>query len=163
MICIREANKGDVETLCGVLCASIRELCTADHKDDPETIARWTANKTPEHVAGWIADPRRTLFLAAREDQPAGVGCISDGGEVLLNYVAPAHRFCGVSRALLAHIEAVLVENGVTTARLTSTETAHRFYREAGWADVGEPEILFGLRGYPMEKDLRVRPGSDGR
>jgi GNAT superfamily N-acetyltransferase len=110
-------------------------------------------------MARWIANPRLTLFLAERDGQPAGVGCISEDGEVLLSYVAPAHRFCGISRAILAHAEVALAERGVSKARLTSTETAHRFYREAGWTDVGKPEIAFGLRGYPMEKELK--PATD--
>jgi len=107
----------------------------------------------------WIANPSLILFLAERNEQPAGVGCISADGEVLLNYVSPAHRFRGISRAILKHAEAALAEIGVSKGRLTSTETAHRFYREAGWTDVGEPEIMFGLRGYPMEKELK--PPSD--
>lgn len=155
MIAIRQAEDRDVETLSILLCASIRELCTADHNDDPELIARWTADKTPEHVAAWIANPRNTLFVAERDGQPACVGCINAGGQVLLNYVAPAHRFRGVSAAMLAHLEAVLADRNIDTARLTSTKTAHRFDRDAGWADVGESETVFGITGYPMEKKLR--------
>lgn len=155
MITIRRAEVGDAEALSLVLCASIRELCAADHNDDPELIARWTADKTPERVAAWIADPRNTLFVAERDGQPACVGCINAGGEVLLNYVAPAHRFCGVSAAMMAHLEAALRDAGIGTARLTSTKTAYDFYRRAGWADAGAPETVFGVTGYPMEKSLR--------
>ena len=162
MVSIRQITDGDAETLSKVLCASIRELCSADHKNDPEVIARWIANKTPEHMAQWIADPHLTLVLAERDEQPAGVGCISDQGEVLLNYVAPAHRFCGVSFAILAHLEAALAERGITKARLTSSETAHRFYRRAGWMDAGESPIVLGLRGFPMEKSLQPTPDNAG-
>ena len=135
MVKIRQITARDAETLSQVLCASIRELCSADHKNDPELIARWTANKTPEHITRW---------------------------QVLLNYVAPAHRFCGVSRAILTYLEATLAERGISKARLTSTETAHRFYREAGWKDAGEPEIVFGIRGYPTEKELKPASGISG-
>ena len=155
MISIRQADDGDIETLCELLCASIRELCSADHKNDAELIERWTANKTPEHLAHWISDPRLSLFLAERDEQVAGVGCMNEDGEVLLNYVAPSHRFRGVSHAILAHIEAALIDRGIRSARLTSTATAHRFYREAGWTDTGETETKFGLRGYPMVKQLQ--------
>ena len=160
---VRQANIEDIEAFCEILCASIRDLCAADHGDDPEAIARWTANKTPEHVAGWIVDPRLTPLLAVRNGEPAGVGCIGEDGEVLLNYVGPAHRFSGVSRMLLTHMEEMLAVRGVGIGRLTSTETAHRFYREAAWVDSGEPEILFGLKGYPMTKDLTARFRPDER
>lgn len=159
MIRIRQVTDSDAETLNEILCASIRELCSADHKNDPELIARWTADKTPGHIARWLTNPRITLVIAEREESPAGVGCVGEDGEVLLNYVAPAHRFCGVSRAVLAHLEAALTARGVSKARLTSTETAHRFYREAGWIDAGEPQIVFGIRGFPMEKELKPAAG----
>ena len=154
MLSIRQADERDAEAFSEVLCASIRELCLADHNGDTECIMRWTANKTPEHVARWISNPRVTLFLAEREGSPVGVGCISEDGEVLLKYVAPAYRFSGVSRAMLAHLEAVLRERGVRKAKLTSTETAHRFYREASWVDTGKPEITFGIKAYPMKKEI---------
>ena len=154
MLSIRQADEQDAQACSEVLCASIRELCLADHNGDSELIARWIANKTPEHLARWAANPGVILVLATRDSVPAGVGSISKDGEVLLNYVAPSHRFCGVSRAMLTHLEAVLRELGIGTARLTSTKTAHQFYLQAGWVDIGEPETMFGVEGYPMNKEL---------
>lgn len=154
MLTIREALEADAETCSRVLCGSIRELCLPDHKGDAGLIARWTGNKTPEGMARWIANPRATLFLAEHDGSAAGVGAISEDGEVLLNYVDPGHRFAGVSRTMLAHLEAALRERGLSMGKLTSTETAHRFYRDAGWRDAGEPQEVFGLKGYPMVKNL---------
>ena len=154
MVSVREADVTDADACSKVLCASIIELCTADHNDDEAVIAKWTANKSPEILATWIASPHCTFFVAERDGELAGVGSISDSGEVQLNYVSPDHRYCGVSRALIAHLEATLRAQGISAARLTSTETAHSFYRKAGWTDAGEPENVFGLRGYPMEKSL---------
>jgi GNAT superfamily N-acetyltransferase len=154
MLSIRRADERDAEACSEVLCASIRELCLADHNGDAELIARWLANKTPEHMARWMANPRVVLFLAERDGAPAGVGSIHLDGEVLLNYVAPAHRFTGVSRAMLAHLETALRERDIAMARLTSTKTAHPFYRKAGWVDINQPEVMFGIKGYPMEKEL---------
>ncbi len=54
MLSIRQADERDAEAFSEVLCASIRELCLADHNGDTECIMQWTANKTPEHVARWI-------------------------------------------------------------------------------------------------------------
>lgn len=157
MIVIRQVNEEDAAALSGVVCASIRALCSADHHDDPDLIARWTANKTPEHFVRRMANPNLSTFLALRGGQPAGVGSVRDDGEVLLNYVAPEHRFTGVSRAILACLEAALADKGVLLGRLLSTKTAHRFYRSAGWIDVGNPESSFGVFGHPMEKEIAHR------
>jgi GNAT superfamily N-acetyltransferase len=162
MIRIRPAGPADAEAVSRVLIRSIRELCHADHRGDPEIIARWTANKAPESVARWIADPRCPVLLAEREGAPAGASSFSDGGRILLNYVDPAHRFCGVSRAMLHHMEHALARRGVGRAVLGSTETAHRFYLSAGWRDAGPPEIVFGMAEYPMEKALAPAPAPPG-
>ena len=152
MIVFRKAIDADAGALSELLCRSITELCSADHRNDPDVIARWTANKSPEYMMMWIRNPRHFLVIAERDQEPAGVGCISDDGEVLLNYVSPDHRFCGVSKAVLDHLEEALAERGITRASLTSTKTAHQFYRKARWVDCAEPEVMFGLTGYPMEK-----------
>jgi hypothetical protein len=44
---------------------------------------------------------------------------------------------------------------GIRLGRLTSTVTAHRFYRAAGWQDEGVPQDMFGLHtGHRMSKAL---------
>jgi len=136
-----------------VLTESIVRLCGADHHDDSATVARWTANKTPEGVRKMLANPGSLLFLAERNGEATGVGSVT-GAEIGLNYVSPHHRFCGVSKALLAAMEAALRDAGVRVATLSSTRTAQGFYRKAGWSDAGEPDEIFGLRGFPMRKDL---------
>jgi len=84
-----------------------------------------------------------------------GVGSVTDAGEIMLNYVAPAARFRGVSRALLRALEARAVERGNSRCTLTSTETAHRFYQKAGYVDDGAPTGKFGTSsGYPMSKEI---------
>jgi GNAT superfamily N-acetyltransferase len=102
----------------------------------------------------WIADQRLAVYVAERDGAVAGVGALSESGDVLLNYVAPAHRFAGVSRAVLAHLEQALRERGISWAVLSSTRTAHRFHRAAGWLDVGPPQPMFGMFVYPMAKQL---------
>lgn len=154
MIRIRPARPGDEAALSRLLIRSILELCAADHKGDPEIIARWIANKTPESVARWIVDSRFPLFVAERGGEPAGAGAFGRDGHIVLNYVDPAHRLQGVSRAMLAHMEAELAQAGLRKATLSSTETAHRFYLGAGWRDAGPVEMAFGMPGYPMRKAL---------
>jgi GNAT superfamily N-acetyltransferase len=56
------------------------------------------------------------------------VGCITDAEEITLNYVSPDARLRGDSSALLKALEHRAMERGNETCRLTSTETARRFY-----------------------------------
>jgi GNAT superfamily N-acetyltransferase len=141
-----------------VLRRSIAELCVADHGNDPAILARWLSNKTPDNVASWIAQPGNSLLLAVEDGIILGVGSVTDAGEITLNYVSPDARFRGVSRALLHRLEARAIERGNTRCTLSSTETARRFYRAAGYLEEGAPAGAFGTRsGYPMSK--RLAPG----
>ena len=148
---VREAEPSDAAEMSRVLIASITELCVADHGGDAAVIARWIANKSPEGIARWFATPANQMFVAVDDDAVLAVGGLR-GDEIQLNYVAPWARFRGVSKAMLSHLEAALIEHGVTEARLSSTETAHRLYRSAGWEDRPSEETKFGVRSYPMKK-----------
>jgi len=151
---VRRARVTDAEACSAVLCASIRKLCIADHCGDEEIISRWLANKTPKTLRNWIPSPEITIYVAEIDGIVAGVGAISDGSEVTLNYVSPDYRFLGVSRAILNELERALHERGVHNALLTSTTTAHQFYSKAGWQDSGEPKEWLGIQGFPMRKTL---------
>jgi GNAT superfamily N-acetyltransferase len=153
---VRDATPDDAEAACAVLRASIVELCAADHNNDPVLLERWLANKQPEIVAGWIARADSSMLVAVDDDGAVlAVGSVTDAGEITSNYVSPPARFRGVSRALLAALEARAAERGNTLCRLQSTETAHRFYLANGYADDGEPIRKFGMNsGYPMSKRI---------
>ena len=153
---VRDAKPEDAEAACAVLRACIIELCTADHKNDPVLLERWLANKQPEIIAGWIARVDNSLLVTVDEDDTIlAVGSVTDDGEITSNYVSPHARFRGVSRALLAALEARATERGNTRCRLHSTETAHQFYLANGYVDEGEPIRKFGMNsGYPMSKPI---------
>lgn len=152
---IRDAIIEDAPAACVVLRRSIIELCAADHDNDPEILRRWLANKTPQIVASWIARAGSSVLVAVESEAILGVGAVTDAGEITLNYVSPAARFRGVSRALLGALEARAVARGNIRCRLQSTETARRFYHAAGYREDGSPDRKFGTRGgYPMSKPL---------
>jgi GNAT superfamily N-acetyltransferase len=152
---IRDAAPADAAAACQVLRRSIVELCVADHHNDPAILDRWLANKTPEIVASWIAQPSSSMLLAIEDGAILAVGSVTDAGEITLNYVSPDARFRGVSRALLRALEGRAVERGNTRCTLLSTETARRFYHSLGYAEDGPPEGKFGTSSsYPMSKQL---------
>jgi GNAT superfamily N-acetyltransferase len=85
------------------------------------------------------------------------VGCVTDAGEITLNYVSPDVRLRGVSSALLKALEHRAMERGNETCRLTSTETARRFYLARGYSVDGPMEGKFGTKSsYPMSKRLTM-------
>ena len=151
MIAVRPARFADAEAMSDLLVASITALCVADHHNRPEAVSRWLANKSPEGVRTWFANPGTRLFVAERDGVIAAAGAINDRREIILNYVSPEHRFAGVSSALLTAMETAL---GVGEAMLTSTATAHRFYRARGWVDAGEVKRYAGMVAYPMRKAI---------
>lgn len=154
MITIRPAVPADAEAMSAVLTASIRDLCAADHRSDPEILGQWLRNKSPAMVLRMFDSPNGQLLVAEHDGVVVAVGCILEPDEIGLNYVAPAHRFAGVSKALLADMEDRIRRSGAARARLTSTGTAHRFYLAAGWTDAGPAEPDRGMLCYPMEKPL---------
>jgi GNAT superfamily N-acetyltransferase len=157
---VRDAIAGDADAACLVMRRSIAELCVADHGNDKAILARWLGNKTPEIFRSWIAEPRNSVLVAVEHGDILAVGAVTDAGNITLNYVSPDARFRGVSRGLLAALEARAMERGNTRCTLTSTETARRFYLANGYALDGAPVGNFGTSsGYPMSK--LVAPRSD--
>jgi ribosomal protein S18 acetylase RimI-like enzyme len=152
---IRRARLSDAEAICAVHRRSIIELCIADHHNDPAILDAWLASKTPENVRRWIERADNNLFVAVEEEAILAVGCVTDAGEVTVNYVSPDRRFRGVSKAMLAQLEETARERGADRCTLVSTETARRFYRSAGYVEHGPPEGRFGSKSsYPMAKSL---------
>ena len=152
---IRDATPADAHEACAVLRDSIVQLCIADHRNDPDILRRWLANKTPENVASWADGRGRCLLVAIKDDAIVAVGGVRADGAITLNYVAPRARFRGVSSAMLATLEQRAVAQRATFCTLLSTETAHRFYLARGYIDEGPPTGKFGAAAsYPMRKPL---------
>jgi GNAT superfamily N-acetyltransferase len=156
---LRRPAAADAAAMSAVLTASIRDLCRADHGDDPERLAAWLDGKSPDRVAEWIAAGRVRLLVAERAGALVGVGGWAPHGDeicgrVMLLYVAPAHRLSGVSAALLARMEAEMAAAGLRRATLTSTRAAHAFYRARGWRDDGPREPDRSGGGQPMARAL---------
>jgi GNAT superfamily N-acetyltransferase len=151
---IRRAVAEDAPAACTVMRRSITELCGADHRNDAAVLTSWLRNKTPENFMAWMARPDNSVLVAVEDGRILAVGAVTDAGEITLNYVSPDARFRGVSRALLRALEARAAERGNVRCKLSSTETARRFYHASGYVDDGPPANKFGTRGYPMSKLL---------
>lgn len=138
---VRIAKAAEAGLICTILRRSISELCAGDHGHDPERLAAWLANKTPENVEKWLLNRDNRAIVATIHGEIAGVGLASLRGEILLNYVSPDFRFRGASKAILAFLERELLALGVTEIHLTSTVTAHEFYQRQGYRDVADQPV----------------------
>ena len=151
---VRKARPGDADEAVLVLRRSITELCQADHGDDPERLAGWLANKQPEIFLGWLAEAENTVLVAEDEQgRLLGVGSCHSTGHISLNYVSPDARFIGVSTAMVAALEAALIDKGCAQSQLVSTRTAHAFYLAQGYCDAVAADS--GSTELRMEKELR--------
>jgi GNAT superfamily N-acetyltransferase len=153
---VRDAVPADADAACEVMRRSISELCVDDHRNDPEILDQWLANKKPEIFRSWVSQAGNSLMVAVDTGTIVGVGSVTDKGEITLNYVSPDARFRGISRALLRALERRAAERGNTHCTLSSTATARRFYRAQGYVETGPPRGNFGTQsGFPMSKALR--------
>ena len=81
VLSIRDACPEDAVAACEVMRRSIAELCAADHGDDPEILAQWLSNKTPENVRAWIARQDATMLVAVKSDAIVAVGMVTDAAK----------------------------------------------------------------------------------
>jgi GNAT superfamily N-acetyltransferase len=149
----REARNEDAAAACEVVRRSITELCYADHRGDRLTLDLWLANKTPENMRRRIEN--HYTIAATEVAAIIGVGMVANSGEVLLNYVSPDARFRGVSKGVMARLEARARDLGARTVTLQSSTTARPFYLSAGYRAAGPATKGFGITlCHPMSKHL---------
>jgi hypothetical protein len=123
---IREASIEDAAPACLVVRRSITELCHADHQHDAPTLVLWLANRTPETMRRWFESHH--AYVASEGAAVIGVGIIKSCGEIILNHVSPEARFRGVSKAMVARLEARAGALGVDAVTVQSSATALRLY-----------------------------------
>ncbi|KQP49231.1 GNAT family N-acetyltransferase [Pseudorhodoferax sp. Leaf274] len=150
---IQPATLQHASAICDVLRASITFCCTADHRDDPETVARWLANKTVAQVEKWIAASDSVAVVASRAHDVLGVALVS-GNTLALCYVVPRALHQGVGKALLRAAQAGASARGVEVLQLDSTRTALPFYSRNGFSACGPLQRWAGLECQPMRKSL---------
>ena len=105
MFAVHQATSRDAAAAVQVVRQSIEQLCTADHRNDPATLTRWLANKTPEHFHSWIASPDNFCVVAEMDGRLSGVGLLQHGGEIQLFYLAPGTQHRSMGRAIHAALE----------------------------------------------------------
>lgn len=155
MTIVRAATHADAGAAIAVVRRSIEELCVADHRGDPATLARWLANKTPANFEGWIADPDNYCVVAETGTGMAGVGLLHRSGGLRLVYLAPGLQRRGIGTAIHAELEAAARRMGLRALHLKSTALARPFYEALGYRAAGPAQVRYGVQQcFPYEKPL---------
>jgi GNAT superfamily N-acetyltransferase len=155
MISVREASSEDAEAVVEIVRRSITQSCTADHRNDPYTLAKWLENKTPQQFVSWLSNSNNFCAVAHLNERLSGVGLLHRGGEVRLFFVAPEAQRQGVGKAIHAMLEEKASLWGLRVVHLQSTALARQFYEALGYRSSGAPALRFGLlQCYPYEKML---------
>ncbi|PIF91426.1 acetyltransferase (GNAT) family protein [Acidovorax sp. 62] len=151
------ANAAEAAQACDVVRQSITHCCALDHRDDPQVLAAWLANKTAERFAAWMTAPGAMAWGAYRggDEGARMVGFVLlMQSKLALCYVVPQALHQGVGRALLQAAEDAARQAGVAAVELESTRTAEPFYRRHGYEPAGAVQAWAGLQAQPMRKRL---------
>lgn len=152
---VRRAESSDAPAAVDVVRRSIVELCTADHRGDPDTLARWLANKTVPNFVTWFANVDNHCIVVEAEGRVVGIGVLKRSGDVNLLFLAPEVKGRGMGRAIHDALEAQARSWGLREMTLESTELACPFYERMGYRPAGGARPLFGvLHAYPYVKTL---------
>ncbi|ODT80942.1 MAG: hypothetical protein ABS76_14215 [Pelagibacterium sp. SCN 64-44] len=128
---------------------SIRFLCFQDHGDDPATMESWIGDGSPAKFLRLLDDANAHLVVAEEDGAIVGLGA-RHGNQVTLNYVDPDHRFKGISKEIMLHLQAQMSAEGLKLAYLNSSRTAAAFYLVLGWhrsgVDLPDGSIPMSMR-----------------
>jgi GNAT superfamily N-acetyltransferase len=156
MFAVRKADPKDAAAAVEVVRRSITELCVADHRGDPDTLAQWLSNKTVPNFASWLADDDNFCVIAEASDRLLGVGLLHRSGEIMLFYLAPNAQLQGVGKAIHLALEEKAREWELPKLTLESTVLARPFYERLGYQSAGAAKPQFGvLLSYPYAKTLQ--------
>jgi putative acetyltransferase len=148
-IIVRDIRTADARAFLEVHHAAVRGLAAKDYPQ--QVIDDWAPLPiTEDDVRHLLKNPDNELRLVAELDGAiAGIGAlVLANSELRACYVAPQAVRQGVGSALVANIERIARENGLTCLCVDSSLTAEPFYRALGYVvrERGEHVRASGMR-----------------
>src|SRR5258706_9441450 len=104
-ITVRAALETDAPVVCEVLRRSIRELCSAGHRNDAAILDAWLENKTIENVMAWVRSDSNFSVVAVEGAAVCGFAVLQRSGEIHFCYVAPEVLRRGAGALMLRALE----------------------------------------------------------
>lgn len=129
---IRPADPTDAAGFARVFAAAIEVKARTGY--GPRERAAWAARGTTARFVAMLGDARNRLLAAECDGKVVGVAALT-GSEVSLLYAAPEAP-AGTGGALLAAVEGLARESGLTGLTLCSSRNALSFYLRHGYAIV---------------------------
>lgn len=135
MIHLRPALPLDTDSLWALRTLAVRISCATHYS--AEQIAAWSASPVPAAYAGMIAAGGG--IVAMHGDALAGYAMLDiEKQEVDAVFVDPGRGGLGIGKRLLAALEDVARERGISSLRLSASLNAEPFYRAAGFVALRE-------------------------
>lgn len=129
-LAVRPAGPGDAPAMAAVYAAAVRAGGLGHY--GPRELDAWADQGTAERFAAMLADPAKTLLVAAAGGLVVGLAGL-EATEVILLYAAPVAP-PGTGTLLLAAVEGLARNRGLDALTLTSSRNALRFYLRRGFA-----------------------------
>lgn len=154
---IRKANAEDAEAVWCIRNDAIRSQCVGHY--DADVLAIWTERSLTE---GFVRVVSNSFYVATFDGTVVGMGLLNCGtGRIDAIFVRPDMMRQGIGSKILAFLEGIAVQHGLTRLTLDSTLNAAPFYRKCGFMgdEVGTHQSPRGisLDCIPMSKDLPSR------
>lgn len=135
MIHLRPALPSDIDSLWALRTLAVRVSCATHYS--AQQIDVWSASSVPAAYAGMIAAGGG--IVAMHGDALAGYAMLDfEKQEVDAVFVDPVRGGLGIGKRLLAALEDVARERGISSLRLSASLNAEPFYRAAGFVALRE-------------------------
>jgi GNAT superfamily N-acetyltransferase len=155
---IRKAVAADAPAVQAVRDAAILSAC-AGHYSATE-LGQWTGGPIDDD---FVDDVAARFYVASIGNRIVAIGCIDlESANILAVFVLPDCMRRGIGRAMLAHLEQLASDAGLSHLTLESTLNAAPFYRACGY--VGDKVSTYhsprgvSLACVPMAKALIPAP-----
>lgn len=145
---IRTATAEDAPAISQLIITTLHKSNGQDYA--PEIIEQVQQHFSCEAIVQFLA--QRQVYVATVDGEVVATASL-DRSTVRSVFVAPSHQGAGIGRLLMAKLESVASEAGITQLRVPSSITAEGFYAGLGFTKVRD-EFHGAERTIVMEKTL---------
>ena len=126
---VRHYATEDLDAVIEVFQRAVREVACRDY--DPVQIAAWSTVDREEWEPWRLTRP---TWVAIHDDKEIGFSDLEPDGHLDMMFVHPDHQGRGVASLLLAQVEAVAGQQGLTRIFTEASITAQPFFAHRGFA-----------------------------
>lgn len=135
MLQVRRAKRCDAEAAFNIRFQAIQNQCNSVYTHDQ--VVAWTCVPLTDKYRSWV---EKDYYLACVDGVPVATGVINlESGELEAIFVLPSFMGQGIGKKMVAHLEHLAREAGLTEIHLEATLNAERFYQRCGFT--GRPML----------------------